>query len=340
MGTQADPTNPTEPGEIHYRLGPSVAGQRPGAHAGRTLGSGLLFAGHRRLVDHPDPRRLDVRASLRDPRGDWWVRLARQAVAARVQLLVDVSASMHVGEPRRKLDVVADFVGALAFSTHRAGDLLGMIAFDGVLPHARDELHVPPGRRGADILAPRLRALSAPARPQDPQGRGWLPWRGDQARPASGHAVKDADAAAAGLLDAARRTGGREGLVFLVSDFHGFDDATLRSALDALAPAQVVPVLVWHPEERQAPSGRGLVQLSDAEQGGHRSFWLRPSLSRRWAQAVTDRQAHLAAVFAAADFRLYDLLAEGLRFDAERLTRYFLQGLAPAVSARAPEPPA
>lgn len=296
-------SGPHEVSEVHYRLGQSLSGTRPGGHPGRSLGSGFLFAGHRRLLDHPDPRRLDVRASLRDPRGDWMVRLARQPVAARIQVLADVSASMHIGHPRRKLDVVADLVASLALSSFRAGDLLGLAAFDGLRPQARDDLFWPAGRRAGDAISPRLRTLPPPAAVADPQ------------------------AAARGLLDAAQRVGGRDGLVFLVSDFHGLDDGALQAALDALAPARVVPMLAWHPEERRPPSGRGLVTLDDAEQAGpRRSFWLRPSLTARWQQAVTARHQHLTALFAAREAALYDLLDEDLRFDAERLTRYFLPG--------------
>ena len=79
------------------------------------------------LYDRPDPRRLDLRASLRDIRGDWLVRVNRQRAAVPVQVIVDVSASMGFGSPRPKLQVVADFVEALGQSAFRVGDALGMV---------------------------------------------------------------------------------------------------------------------------------------------------------------------------------------------------------------------
>ena len=65
------------------------------------------------LYDRPDPRRLDLRASLREVRGDWLVRVNRQRVSVPVHVIVDVSASMSFGFPKPKLHVVADFVTAL-----------------------------------------------------------------------------------------------------------------------------------------------------------------------------------------------------------------------------------
>ena len=126
--------------EFHYRLPQRFGGQRPGAHAGSSLGAGQQFAAHRRLLDHPDPRRIDLRASLRDVRGDWLVRIARQRVAVPVHALVDVSASMHFGAARSKLARAADFVDALGHSAFRAGDPVGLMGFDS---GPREDLYLP-----------------------------------------------------------------------------------------------------------------------------------------------------------------------------------------------------
>ena len=50
------------------------------AHHRSTRGdSGFEFRGHAPLLDAPDPRRLDLHASLRDPFGDWIVRRLQPA---------------------------------------------------------------------------------------------------------------------------------------------------------------------------------------------------------------------------------------------------------------------
>ena len=289
--------------EFAYRLAGHHGGRRPGVHAGRGEDAGQLFAGHRRLFDHPDPRRIDVRASLRDVRGEWLVRLARQRVAVPVHTIVDVSASMHLGAWRRKLDVVADFVAGLGLASFRVGDPLGMIAFDGVGERARADLHQPP-RRGRGVgaaLCAQLRALQAP--------------------PATRRIVS-----AEGLLDCAQRLGGtrRDALVFIASDFHGIEIDRLATVLDALWPAQVVPLLVWHPQEAEPPASKGLMAVEDAESGRRRSLWLRASLRTRWRDAASQRHEALKTFFLRHDCPLHELVARNGRFDAEALTHYFL----------------
>src|SRR5581483_1203248 len=116
--------------EFHYRLPGRISGQRPGSHPGSSVGAGQEFVAHRSLSDYPDPRRLDLRASLRTLHEDWLVRVNRQRTGTAVRALVDVSASMSFGATRPKLHVVADFVEALGVSAFRVGDAVGMMAFD------------------------------------------------------------------------------------------------------------------------------------------------------------------------------------------------------------------
>ncbi len=127
-------------GEFHYRIPRRLGAWRPGSHPATSLGAGQEFVSHMSLFDRPDPRRLDLRASLRDLRGDWLIRVNRQRAAVAVQVIVDVSASMAFGERRPKLHVVADFIEALGQSAFRAGDALGMSAFDSA---ERMDLFVP-----------------------------------------------------------------------------------------------------------------------------------------------------------------------------------------------------
>src|SRR5262245_33962527 len=120
----------SSPQEFHYRLPRRLGAWRPGSHPATTLGAGQEFMAHASLFDRPDPRRLDLRASLRDVRGDWLVRVNRQRAAVAAIAMVDVSASMAFGEPKSKLLVAADFVEALGLSAFRVGDTVGLSAFD------------------------------------------------------------------------------------------------------------------------------------------------------------------------------------------------------------------
>ncbi|MDR1967954.1 MAG: MxaS protein [Burkholderiaceae bacterium] len=281
--------------EFHYLLPRRFGGWRPGAQRGRSQGSGQEFAAHRRLFDHPDPRRLDLRASVRAGRNEWLVRIQQLRVAIAVHLVVDVSASMLFGAGRRKLDVVADFADTLGYSAFRAGDSLGMLAFD---QRPRDDLSLPARhvRGNGSLMARMLR---------DCRAVGSAP-RGDML---------------AGLRHATERLVGRDGLVFLASDFHWPLDA-LGEVLDQWAPACVVPLVVWDPAETEPPPGRALAALSDAETGVRRSMWMRPSLRTRWRDAVAARRAELKTLFNAHGMPPFHMHG---RFDAEALTRYFME---------------
>ena len=57
------------PEEFHYRIDAPARGHFPGHHRSRRGESGFEFRSHALLVDAPDPRRLDLHASLRDPFG-------------------------------------------------------------------------------------------------------------------------------------------------------------------------------------------------------------------------------------------------------------------------------
>ena len=80
--------------ELHYRVGAPVLGHFPGHHRSTRGDSGFEFRGHAALLDAPDPRRLDLHASLRDPFGDWRVRVYSQRKAIPVVVVADLSASM------------------------------------------------------------------------------------------------------------------------------------------------------------------------------------------------------------------------------------------------------
>jgi uncharacterized protein (DUF58 family) len=170
--------------QFHYRLPQRIGGWRPGSHRGSSLGAGQEFVSHMRLYDRPDPRRLDLRASLRNIQQEWLVRVNRQQASIPVHAVVDVSASMGFGSRRRKLDVAAEFIEALGQSTFKVGDALGMLAFDS---RERTDLFVPAmvSRGMGDTMAKLLRTCSGKA--------------GD----------------AAGLQDAIQHLAGRRGLVFL-----------------------------------------------------------------------------------------------------------------------------
>jgi hypothetical protein len=278
------------PQEFHYRLPYRVGGWRPGAHPGTRLGAGQEFVSHMSLYDRPDPRRLDLRASLRDLSGNWLVRVHRQRASVPVHAIVDVSASMAFGTRQTKLQVAADFVEALGQSAGRVGDAVGMAAFDAA---ERADLFVPA------VVSRGIGALMASVlRQAETAARGFE-----------------------GLEATVQRIAGRRGLVFLVSDFH-WPLERLNAILDLLAHAYVVPIIVWDPAEIEPPALDALAPLRDAESGVRRTLWLRPKLRSQWRDAVARRRTELDGLFAARAIRPFYVVGA---FDAEAMSQYFLE---------------
>lgn len=274
--------------EIQYRVGGPVQGHFPGHHRSSRGSSGFEFRGHASLLDAPDPRRLDLHASLRDPFGGWRVRVHAQRMSVPVTMVVDLSASMAFEGTQRKLDVVADFVESLAWSAWRNGDSFGFVGCDTAVEAML--LQPQTRQRGAgSVLAHALRA-------HVPVGRG-----------------------AQGLLQAPQHLSRQRSLVFLVSDFH-LPPALVEAVLDGLAAHEVVPVLLWDPLEFGPRARHGLLNVADPETGRQRLVWWRPALRARWQAARSAQRTQLLQQLRAR--RLSPLVLEA-GFDADAVTRHF-----------------
>ena len=274
--------------EVHYRLRAPVLGHFPGHHRSTRGDSGFEFRGHASLLDAPDPRRLDLHASLRDPFGDWRVRIYSQRKSIPVVVVADLSASMGFSGRARKLAVLADFVDSLAWSAWRTGDSFGFVGCDSAVR--------------ADLLQPQTRArgvggeIARKLRLLQPEGR-------------------DARALLAAPLQLSRQ----RALVFLVSDFHLPLDLVV-AVLEAFSLHEVVPTVLWDPLEFGLSAPRGLAQVIDPESGRQRLVWWRPALRGRWEAAHAQRREALSQLFRSR--RLKPLFIEG-RYDAEVVTRHF-----------------
>lgn len=278
------------PAEIIYRMPGRVDGFRPGAHRGKNTGEGHLFRHLAPFLSHPDPRRLDLRASLADPFGNLKVRLQEQPATLKLFALLDLSASMAFRGDCPKAAVMADFVEALAAAAHKNGDTLGVYgAAERILPEFSFGATRWPGL--ARLLATRLRR-------GPPWGVGSL-----------------------GLVAAARRLPARASLVLVLSDFH-MPLSAIQALLDALAGHWVVPVVIWD-ERETLPSPPGLARLVDAEAGRERLLLIRPGLRERLTANLARRRERLNELFRRHGRRPL-LLERG--FSAATVNRYFLAG--------------
>ncbi len=275
--------------EIHYRIPWRARGNFPGHHASAQRGAGLDFINHAALIDAPDPRRFDVRASLRDPFGNVQVRVYRQRASVAVIVVADLSASMGFRGERSRFQVLADFAEGLAHSAFRTGDSFGLV---GCGDAATPALLLPPTMNraaGLETLG-RLRAMQ-PIAP-----------------------------GASGLLAAADYLGSRRALVFLVSDFH-LPLADLERVIARMNHHDVVPVMLGDRAEHERLPRFGLARVIDSETGAARLLFMRGALRRAIATRFAERQRTLRALFARSG-REPLILQDG--FDADAVSRYFL----------------
>jgi Mg-chelatase subunit ChlD len=281
--------------EIFYRLRQPALSRWPGAHRSRSGETGFEFRAHQPLAMGGDARRIDVHASLRDPFGDWQVRLYAERVSVTVVVVADLSASMAFVGRHSKMATLAALTRALAWSAARAGDAFGFV---GCAARVDPTWWLAPSRsRGAGLaLADRLDSHL-------PQG------------PAAAHA--------GALAEAAAHLPRRRSLVFLVSDFH-LPLPLIERTLDGLAGHEVVPVILRDEAEHAAPavtrSGHALVSLRDAESGAQRLLWWRPALAAQQAERRDQARAGLAALLRRHQLGSV-LLDDG--FSADRVTAFF-----------------
>jgi len=275
---------------VDYRVHWRTSGLRPGAFAGTLSGPGERYRTSVPLHARADPRRIDVRASLRDPFGGIWVRDFEQKSALKVVVLADASASMGYVGRHDKIAQLRDIAVALARTAWRNGDAFGFFAAN---ERPLTALALPPrlNRAAPDWLQRRLRELR-------PAGKS-----------------------ARGLIDIVAQLPLRRALVFVVSDLYWPRD-DLGALLRRLSHHAVVPIVLRDPGESDAIPRRGIAVLDDLETGARRFVWLRPGLIaalRARREAAEQRIRRTCAQAGCTPFFVRD------RFDPLALTRHFLE---------------
>ena len=140
---------------VEYRVRWKTSGLRPGAFRGLHAGAGDRIRASVPLHENADPRRIDVRATLRDPFGGIWVRELEQNSALKVIVLADVSASMGYVGRYDKLDQLRRIAVALAQPAWRNGDAFGFYAASDA-PHDALAMPVRVDRGAGDWIARKL----------------------------------------------------------------------------------------------------------------------------------------------------------------------------------------
>ena len=276
--------------EFTYQIAWRARGRHPGRHASAQQGLGMDFHGTAPLISHPDPRRIDLRQTLRDPFEQVWVRVFNQKSSVPVFVVCDLSGSMGFSGHNRKLDIASEITAAAAYSAHRVNDPFGFIGFDDTVREdwgliASNRVH------GAMEIAERLRHF---------------------------HPAKVGADGLLGVSDYLRR---ERSLIFLISDFH-MPLPALQRALTPLVRHHVVPMVLWDAAEYRDLPEFGIASVADAETGARRTLFLREGYRNRIQQAFAERKAALHKLF--MNHHMPPFYVED-GFNADDLSEYFFQ---------------
>jgi uncharacterized protein (DUF58 family) len=246
---------------FHYRLAHPGYSVFPGAHPGQMVGSGQLFKRHEPLLASPDPRRIDLRASLLDPFQHYRVRVFQQRSKLSVYVIADLSASMA-----DKLPALGELVLSAAQSALQIGDSFGFIGCGQTIDHQW-------------IL---------------PAGSSMQPVREMVNRLSGFRGQNSAEC----LSKIAPLLPHKRCLVLLVTDGH-FVLSQLPTILQPLMPHAVMPLIWWNTGEYSDLPDWGLVRFKDAETRSSRTLLMRPALKQRIIQAFEQRRVQLRQSFRA-----------------------------------------
>lgn len=274
-------------------------------HAGATLtahhGHGSDFAGFASLLACPDPKRIDIRASVRTAPRQWLVRTYLERAAIRVFAIVDLSSSMLFEGESNLRQQVTEFVSSLAWSAHRQGDAFGMqAAADAAVPSWQVMPTFQPGT--AHQIAQQMTAYWQHTEESARQGIG-----------------------ATALPQAMAAVGSQRALVFLLSDFYWTDDL-LQKTLLAAQGHDVIPVVLRDRSATEGLPAFGWARLRDMETGEVRSWMLRRSLHEQIMANAAQQQQLLNAQLLTAGTRAPLWLRRSWR--AEEVSRHLMETLA------------
>ena len=263
----------------------------PGGHSSSIRGAGMIFDRLVSLVENPDPRRLDIRASLRDPFEQWRVREFRQKAAIPVLAILDLSASMSFHGEEKNILFLKEFLKSLQRSTQVMGDRMGLIGFD---KNVREDwvFKVNQKRildeRKIDDLFKNIKLSKGHSGIS--RLLSWLP---------------------------------REpGLIFFLSDFH-FSLNLFEDFLTNASRHEVVPVVIQDKAEVSGWPLRGISVLSDLESGKKRLVWIGEEWRAKLKESYKKRNTKIRTM--CNKHGISPLFMNG-RFEAKNVSSYFLTG--------------
>jgi uncharacterized protein (DUF58 family) len=281
------------PQDFYYSLNWRARGTQPGGHTTRMPGGSLDFRGYVPFMQNPDPRRIDIRATLRSIPRNLMSRAFYERGAVDVVAVLDLSASMGFSGAGNKLQQAADIAASIAWSAVRQGDNFSLIVCDDEI---RKDLIMPAShRQGLAQEAHRIVSL----------------------------ATIRGGARASALMQAVEHMRKKRALVFLLSDFH-FEEQFMLAALNSLAAHDVVPLVLWDSAEYQDIPEWGWARVRDMESPDIGSLFMRRSMAARIRHAYLQRRQQIADICRQTGARTP--FFSGNHFNAEQLSRHLLEG--------------
>jgi uncharacterized protein (DUF58 family) len=272
---------------FQYRVAQLGYRSAVGAHRSQMSGSGQLFKRHDSLLANPDPRRLDLRASVLDPFDGYRVKVFQQHAQLPVFVIADLSLSMTYSGKHSKRQFLADFLLSSALSATQTGDSFSLIGCGSKLDHRW-------------IISATHQYGAAPA-------------LAEQLAVAKFNGQAESLTALRPVLPTKRA------LVFLVSDFH-FPLSRLKSLMAQFFVHTVVPIVLWDEAEYAALPEWGIVKLKDLEHKQTRTLFMRPAYKQKIIAAFAQQKRELQQIF--RSFSAEPLFMES-RYQAQKLTEYF-----------------
>lgn len=279
--------------EFSYHINWRSNSRRPGSHRSNQRGMGMEFRGHATLLSYPDPRRIDMRQTIRDPMEQVYVRIFNQKSATPVFVLCDMSGSMQYGSHQRKISIAGDIVQSVAQSVTHNGDPFGLIGFD-------DEIR-------EDWIS----TLSA--RPH---------MAIEMAEKLKSYQPNEVGSTA--LIDTVRMLPRERSLIFLVSDFH-MPLKELEESLVLMLRHHIIPVVLWDTAEYSDLPEFGIANVTDPETGSKRTLLLRKTYKKRILESFAQRRKAIEDLFLRFDMQPFFVTNQ---FDADLLSDYFHQYVA------------
>lgn len=279
--------------EFNYHINWRSNSRRPGSHRSNQRGMGMEFRGHATLLNYPDPRRIDLRQTIRDPMEEIYVRIFNQKSATPVFVLCDMSGSMQYGSQQCKISIAGDITQSIAQTVTHNGDPFGFIGFDDEV--REDWLSTLSARPHMAIeMAEKLKSYHP------------------------------AEVGSSALIDTVRLLPRERSLIFLVSDFH-MPIKELEESLVLMLRHHIIPVILWDTSEYTDLPEFGIANLTDPESGAKRTLFLRKDYKNRILESFVQRRKAIEDLFLRFDMQPFFVINQ---FDADLLSDYFYQYVA------------